>query len=60
MYVGLRQTAHMSLWANTGVVEIVISFSRLECGVNDKLHISNADWWDILLPLAYIPDRRDQ
>ena len=29
-----------------------LSFSRLECGVNDKLHISSADWWDILLPLA--------
>ena len=29
-----------------------LSFSRLECGVHDKLHISSADWWDILLPLA--------
>ena len=29
-----------------------LSFSRLECGVHDKLHISRADWWDILLPLA--------
>ena len=39
-----------------------LSFSRLECGVHDKLHISSADWWDILLPLAYIgviPDRRE-
>ena len=29
-----------------------LSFSRLECGVHDKLHISSADWWDLLLPLA--------
>ena len=29
-----------------------LSFSRLECGVHDKLHISSAVWWDILLPLA--------
>ena len=29
-----------------------LSFSRLECGVHDRLHISSADWWDILLPLA--------
>ena len=27
-----------------------LSFSRLECGVHDKLHISSADWWDVLLP----------
>ena len=31
---------------------VQLSFSRLECGVHGKLHISNADWWDILLPLA--------
>ena len=29
-----------------------LAFSRLECGVHDKLHISSADWWDLLLPLA--------
>ena len=29
-----------------------LSFSRLEYGVHDKLHISCADWRDILLPLA--------
>ena len=29
-----------------------LSFSRLECGVHGKLHISSADWWDLLLPLA--------
>ena len=29
-----------------------LSFSRLECGVHDKLHISSADWWDLLLPPA--------
>ena len=29
-----------------------LSFSRLECGVHDELHISSADWWDLLLPLA--------
>ena len=29
-----------------------LSFSRLECGVHDKLHISSADWWDLFLPLA--------
>ena len=37
-----------------------LSFSRLECGVHDKLHISSADWWDILFPLAYTPYRRDR
>ena len=37
-----------------------LSFSRLGCGVHDKLHISSADWWDILLPLAWTPDGRDQ
>ena len=37
-----------------------LSSSRLECGVHDKLHISSADWLDILLPLALTPDRRDQ
>ena len=39
-----------------------LSFSRLECGVHDKLHISSAYsyWWDILLPLAWTPDRRDR
>ena len=31
------QTAH--LWANTGVVFRELSFSRLECGVHDRLHI---------------------
>ena len=30
-----------------------LSFSRLECGVHDKLHISSADWWDLLLPLPW-------
>ena len=30
-----------------------LSFSRLDCGVHDKLRISSADWWDLLLPLAY-------
>ena len=29
-----------------------LSFSRLACGVHDKLYTSSADWWDILLPLA--------
>ena len=29
-----------------------LSFPRLEYGVHDKLHISSADWWDILLPLT--------
>ena len=24
-----------------------LSFSRLDCGVRDKLHISSADWWDL-------------
>ena len=27
-------------------------FRELYCGVHDKLHISSADWWDLLLPLA--------
>ena len=44
-----NKTAH--IWANTGVVK-ELSFSRLECGVHDKLHISSADWWDLLLSLA--------
>ena len=25
---------------------------QLYCGVHDKLHISSADWWDLLPPLA--------
>ena len=29
-----------------------LSFSRLECGVHDRLHISSADWWDNFLALA--------
>ena len=33
-----------------------LPFYRQEYGVHDKLHISSADWWDILLPLAYTPD----
>ena len=33
----ILQTAH--LWANTGVVFRELSFSRLECGVHDRLHI---------------------
>ena len=36
MYTVL-QTAH--LWANTGVVFRELSFSRLECGLHDRLHI---------------------
>ena len=36
--VSILQTAH--LWANTGVVFRELSFSRLECGVHDRLHIS--------------------
>ena len=28
-----------------------LSFSK-SVGVHDKLQISSADWWDILLPLA--------
>ena len=43
------QTAH--LWANTGVVFRELSFSRLECGVHDRLHIL-PPVWDLLLPLA--------
>ena len=27
-------------------------FRELYCGVHNKLHISSADWWDVLLPLA--------
>ena len=32
---------------HTGVV-----FRELYCGDHDKFHISSADWWDLLLPLA--------
>ena len=35
--VSILQTAH--LWANKGVVFRELSFSRLECGVHDRLHI---------------------
>ena len=35
--VSILQTAH--LWANTGVVFRELSFSRLECGVHDRLHL---------------------
>ena len=35
--VSILQTAH--LWANTRVVFRELSFSRLECGVHDRLHI---------------------
>ena len=31
-----------------------LSFSRLECGVHDKLHISSADWWDRFLHLIML------
>ena len=34
--VSILQIAH--LWANTGVVFRELSFSRLECGVHDRLH----------------------
>ena len=37
LLVSILQTAH--LWANTGVVFRELSFSRLECGVHDRLHI---------------------
>ena len=37
LLVLILQTAH--LWANTGVVFRELSFSRLECGVHDRLHI---------------------
>ena len=33
----ILQTAH--IWANTGVVFRELSFSRLECGAHDRLHI---------------------
>ena len=35
--VSILQIAH--LWANTGVVFRELSYSRLECGVHDRLHI---------------------
>ena len=35
-----------------------LSFSRLECGVHDKLHISRADCWD--RRLFYFPWHRHQ
>ena len=35
--VSILQTSH--LWTNTGVVSRELSFSRLECGVHDRLHI---------------------
>ena len=47
--VSILQTAQ--LWANTGVVFRELSFSRLECGVHDRLHIL-PPVWDLLLPLA--------
>ena len=34
----------------TGGLFLELSFSK-NGGVHDKLHISSADWWDILLPL---------
>ena len=37
LVVEILQTAQ--LWANTGVVFRELSFSRLECGVHDRLHI---------------------
>ena len=37
-----------------------LSLPRLECVVHDKLHISSADWWYLLLPLADTPARWDQ
>ena len=33
-----------------------LSFSRLECGVHDKLHISSADWWDQRLLVSHPKD----
>ena len=37
LLVSILQTAHLR--ANTGVVFRELSFSRLECGVHDRLHI---------------------
>ena len=31
-------------------------FRELYCGVHDKLHISSADWWDILLIVSHPKD----
>ena len=32
------------------MVERELSFSRLERGDHDKLHISSADWWGVYFP----------
>ena len=45
---------HMSYDTRPGLTQEwfrELSFSRLECGVH-KIHISSADWWDLLLPLG--------
>ena len=35
-------------------------YLRAGGGVHDKLHISSAEWWDLLLILAQKPDRRER
>ena len=60
-YVGDRYVySKQPIFGLTQVWFRELFFSRLECGVHDKLHISGADWWDLLLPLAQTPGKRDQ
>ena len=50
--IGRRRSYVYSKQLIFGLTQEWLSFSRLECGVPDRLHISSADWWDLLLPLA--------
>ena len=47
-----RGSMPMPQWPNGGGVEWVVESTIVT-------H-SSADWWDVLLPLAYTPDRRDR
>ena len=55
MYIRYCEPSSLSIIQRVICIELTLSKSG---GVHDKLH--SADWWDLLLPLVYTPDRRDQ
>ena len=51
MNVYVYDTVSIQTWVLYKRLFLELSFS-MSGGVHNKLHISIADWWDILLPLA--------